>query len=59
MTCNAMETEGLPLAGNKGERPVVSAMFALFSGGWVLGNQAGFHCGVAVFQLCSLGVRIP
>ena len=54
-----METEGLPSAGDKGERPVVSAMFALFSGGRVLGNQAGFHCEVAVFQLCSSGVWIP
>ena len=51
-----METEGLSSAGNKGERPVVLAMFGLFSGGWVLGNQAGFHRGVAVFQLCSSGV---
>ena len=51
-----MEADGLPSAENEGERPVVSAMFALFLGGCVLGNQAGFHCGVVVSQLCIPGV---
>ena len=51
-----MEADGLPSVENEGERPVVSAMFALFLGSWALGNQAEFHCGVAVFQLCIPGV---
>ena len=54
-----METEGLSLAGNEGERPMVLVMFALFLGGWVLGNQAGFPHGIVVLQLCSSGVQIP
>ena len=53
-----MEIEGLSLAGNEGERPMVPAMFALFLEGWVLGNQAGFHCGVVVSGLCTLGAQI-
>ena len=51
-----MEIEGLSSAGNEGDGQLVSAMFALFLAGWVLGNQAGFHCGIVVFRLCSLGV---
>ena len=53
-----METERLSLAGNEGERQMVLAMFVLFLGGWVLGNQAGFHCGVAVSRLCTSGGQI-
>ena len=53
-----METEGLFLAGNEGERQMVPAMFVLVLGGWVLGAQAGFHCGVVVSRLCTLGVQI-
>ena len=53
-----METEGLFLAGNEGARQMVPAMFALFLGVWVLGNQAGFHCGVVVSRLCTSGVQI-
>ena len=51
-----MEADGLSLAGNEGERLMVPAMFALFLGGWVLGNQAGFQCGVVVSGLCTPGV---
>ena len=51
-----MEIEGLSSAGNEGDGQLVSAMFALFLAGWVLGNQAGFHRGIVVFRLCSLGV---
>ena len=50
-----METEGLSPTGKEGERQMVPAMFVFFLGDWVLGNQAGFHCGVAVFRLCTLG----
>ena len=55
-TRDAMEIEGLSSAGNEGDGQLVPAMFALFLAGWVLGNQAGFHCGIVVFRLCSLGV---
>ena len=50
-----MEIEGLSLAGNEGDGQMVPAMLALFLGGWVLGDQAGFHRGEVVFRLCSLG----
>ena len=50
-----MEIEGLSSAGDEGGGQVVPVMFASFLGGWVLGNQAGFHCGVVVFRMCSLG----
>ena len=53
-----MEIEGLSSAGNDGDGRMVPVMFALFLAGWVLGNQAGFHCGEVVFRLCSLGVLI-
>ena len=55
-TRDAMEIEGLSSAGNDGDGRMVPVMFALFLAGWVLGNQAGFHCGEVVFRLCSLGV---
>ena len=54
-----METERLSAVGNEGERQVVPAMFVLFLGSWVLGNQAGFHCGVVVSRLRASGVQIP
>ena len=54
-TRDAMEIEGLSSAGDEGGGQVVPAMFASFLGGWVLGNQAGFHCQVVVFRTCSLG----
>ena len=53
-----MEIEGLSSAGNDGDGRMVPVMFAFFLAGWVLGNQAGFHCGEVVFRLCSLGVLI-
>ena len=51
-----MEAEGLSLAGKEGARQMVPAMSMLFLGSWALGNQAGFHCGVAVCRLCTSGV---
>ena len=56
MACDTVETEGLSLAGKEGERQMVPAMFVLFLGDRVLGNQARFHCGVAVSRLCTSGV---
>ena len=43
-TRDAMEIEGLSSAGTEGVGQVVLAMFVSFLGGWVLGNQARFHC---------------
>ena len=43
-TRDAMEIEELSSAGDEGGGRVVPAMFALFLGDWVLGNQARFHC---------------
>ena len=56
MACDVVETEGLPQAGGEGEGQVVPVMFVLLPGGWVLGDQTGFHCGVTVSGLCALGV---
>ena len=51
-----MGIEGLSSAGNDGDGRMVPAMLVLLLAGWVLGNQAGFHCGEVVFSLYSLGV---
>ena len=58
MACNAVVTEGLPQAGIAGEGQMVPVMFVLLLGGWVLGNQAEFHCGVAMSRLCTSGVCV-
>ena len=56
MACNAVEAERLSQAGREGEGQIVQAVFVLLPGGWVLGNQTGFCCGVTVSGLCASGV---